>query len=170
MNPAKPASHAQQAYWWDWGQTRLEARFLNSSHPYPRLGTQSAGMPQSSSCQLHNSMDSDSKAPRGRRDHVSQAAQLWIRRERGRQQGLLHAPLHQTTSEAGKEQGKRAPSECLWAGRVGGISKAQSQQDLPGWLHGCPMGTAQGCSMPHTYHLLPFRSRQFPAHRKSSRE
>lgn len=30
---------------------------------------------------------------------------------RGRQQGLLHTPLHQTTGQAGKEQGKRAPSE-----------------------------------------------------------
>lgn len=155
MNPAKPAGRAQQAYWWDWGQTRLEARFLNSSHPFPRLGTRSAGMPQSSSCQLQNSTDTDSKAPRRRRNHVSQAAWLWIRRERRRQQGLLHTSLHQTTSQVGKEQGKRAPREHSRAGRKGNILQAQCWQDLLGWLHSCPVGTAQGCSMPHTYHLLP---------------
>lgn len=60
--------------------------FFNRSHPFPRLGTWSAGMPQSSSCQLQTSTHADSKAPRGRRDHVLQAARLWIKRERGRQQ------------------------------------------------------------------------------------
>lgn len=127
-----------------------------------------AGTPQSSSCQLQKSMDADSKAPRGRRDHVSRAAWLWIRRERGRQQGLLHTPLHQTTSQVGKQQGKsaHAPGECGWAGRAGDISKAQCRWGLPGWLQGCHLGTAKGCSMPRTYHLLPLGLRQFPAHGK----
>lgn len=87
-------------------------------------------------------------------------------RGKGVGNSLLHTPSHQTTTQIGKEQGKRDPSECSQAGRVGDISKAQCQQDLLGWLHGCSTDTAHCCLMPCTYHLLPLRSRQFPAHGK----